>query len=163
MSGISIKVPLISYKIKKKLKELEEKYSGISVEVGVVNGATGVDARTGKVKDINIAEEAFYNCKGVPEKNIPARDYQTQAIELHQKKWSGTTKKLLAKGMHGEDVLEAVGIIASEDTARTIEEGNFERNAESTKKRKGKDTPLIDYGDLVRNITYKVINENLIK
>ena len=63
--------------------------------------------------------------------------------------------------MHGEDVLESVGIIASEDTARTIEEGNFERNAPSTIKIKGKDSPLIDFGDLVRNITYKVINENL--
>lgn len=161
MSDIKIKVPLITYKIKKKLKELQDKYAGISVEVGIVNGATGVDSRTGKSKDINIAEEAFYNCKGVPEKNIPPRDYQTQSIGLHQKKWASTTKKLLKKGMHGEDVLEAVGIIASEDTARTIEEGNFERNKPSTIKRKGKDSPLIDFGDLVRNITYKVINENL--
>ena len=161
MSDIKIKVPLNTYKIKKKIKELQDKYSGISVEVGIVNGATGVDARTGKVKDINIAEEAFYNCKGVPEKNIPPRDYQAQSIGLHSKKWSETTKKYLKKGMHGEDVLEAVGIIASEDTVRTIEEGNFERNKPSTIKRKGKDSPLIDYGDLIRNITYKVINENL--
>lgn len=161
MSDIKIKVPLITYKIKKKIKELQDKYSGISVEVGIVNGATGVDARTGKVKNINIAEEAFYNCKGVPEKNIPPRDYQTQSIGLHSKKWSETAKKYLKKGMHGEDVLEAVGIIASEDTVRTIEEGNFERNKPSTIKRKGKDSPLIDYGDLIRNITYKVINENL--
>ena len=91
------------------IRKVKRKYASAGVEVGVVKNSTGtikhkrvveVTSKKGKVynktiysrdygdpKNITVAQEALYNCKGVPEKNIPPRDYQTYTIDENMDEW----------------------------------------------------------------------------
>lgn len=157
---ISLKPPKNFGNFERRLRELGKKFKGKGVEIGVLEKAYGIDKRRGKPKGITIAQEAFYNCKGVPELNIPPRDYQTQSIDRNSKRWAQATEALLKRKMPEDKILEAIGIIAAEDTRHTIETGNFEPNKPKTLKRKGNKPPLIDYGDLVESIRFEVVNSD---
>ena len=104
----------------------------------------------------SVAEEGFYNCMGVPEKNIPPRNYQKKVIEDNMSKWKKDMAKLLKKKSSYE-TCEIMGIIAKEATKRTIDTWTTPPNAPITVAIKGKNTPLVDFGDLLKGITYKVM------
>jgi hypothetical protein len=178
MAELNIKLPknLRSFNIF--LAKIKKKYASMGVEVGVVKNATGVikrGSKKGQPKNITIAEEAFYNCMGVPEMNIPARDYQTKTVNENKAKWSKYAKKAL-KTHSTAQVVKALGISAKDDTKAVIANfgtpensyvtvhGGWIRNKISGKpvyiEGKGKNQPLVDNGDLLRSITYQVIGKD---
>lgn len=134
----------------KRLHSIKRRITGDwKAEVGVVQNATGTDKRTGKDKSISIAQEAFYNCKGVPEQNIPARDYQTKAIKQFMPKWRAELKRQLKKQSQEEwktgksrltdkKIMEGLGAVAAGDVKYTIETGDFEPNSPATIARKNR-------------------------
>lgn len=134
----------------KRLHSIKRRITGDwKAEVGVVQNATGTDKRTGKAKSISIAQEAFYNCKGVPEQNIPARDYQTKAIKQFMPKWRAELKRQLKKQSQEEwkkgkssltdkKIMEGLGAVAAGDVKYTIETGDFEPNSPATIARKNR-------------------------
>ncbi|MGN0016023.1 MAG: hypothetical protein ACI37O_01625 [Candidatus Avelusimicrobium sp.] len=137
-------------KLFERLNKMTRRFTGEwNAEVGVVQNATGTDKRTGKPKRISIAQEAFYNCKGVPEKNIPARDYQTKAIKQFMPKWRAELKRQLKKQSREEwktgksrltdkKIMEGLGATAAGDVKYTIETGDFEPNSPATIARKSR-------------------------
>ena len=150
----------------------------MGVEVGVVKNARGVikrGSKKGQPKKITIAEEAFYNCMGVPEMNIPPRDYQTRTVEANKDNWKKYAKKAL-KTQSTLQVVKALGISAKDETKATIANfgapanapitvnGGWMRNRVTGKpfyvEGKGKNQPLVDNGDLLRSITYQVIGQD---
>jgi hypothetical protein len=164
----------------KTLRSLAKRFNGLSVEIGVwENKGGGVFKRykekrnkkgkrrafvmesVTKTSEINNATKALYNCKGVPELNIPPRDYQTQAIEKYKRVWGKDIKKLLKKkNMTDVQILKVIGHKAVAHVKNTIKSGNFAKNKTSTIIAKGgKDTPLRDSGDLFHSIAHQVVNK----
>ena len=79
------------------IDKLKKAKKSMGVQIGIVKNARGINKRTGKPKEITVAEEGFYNCMGVPEKNIPPRNYQKKVIEDNMSKWKKDMAKLLKK------------------------------------------------------------------
>lgn len=178
MADLKIKLPRNLRSFNVFLSKVKKKYTGMGVEVGVVKNARGVvkrGSKKGQPKKITIAEEAFYNCKGVPEMNIPPRDYQTRTVNANMDKWRKYARKAL-KTQSSENVVKALGISAKDETKATIAnfgapanspitvKGGWMRNRVTGKpiyiEGKGKNQPLVDNGDLLRSITYQVIDKD---
>ena len=178
MADLKIKLPKNLRSFNVFLAKVKKKYAGMGVEVGVVKNARGVikrGSKKGQPKKITIAEEAFYNCMGVPEMNIPPRDYQTRTVNENKETWKKYAKKAL-KTQSTLKVVKALGISAKDETKATIanfgEPGNayvtihggWIRNKVSGKmvyiEGKGKDQPLVDNGDLLRSITYQIVGKD---
>lgn len=143
-------------KFTKFLDALQKAKKSMGVQIGVVKNSTGINKRTGKDKNITVAEEAFYNCMGVPERNIPPRNYQKKVIDDNMSKWQKEIKGLLKK-KSSQDTCEIMGIIARDETKHTIDTWKKPPNAKTTIAIKGKNTPLVDFGDLLKSITYEVM------
>ena len=177
MADLNIKLPKNIRSFNVFLAKVKKKYAGMGVEVGVVKNSRGVikrGSKKGQPKKITIAEEAFYNCMGVPEMNIPARDYQTKTVNENKAKWSKYAKKAL-KTHSTAQVVKALGISAKDDTKAVIANfgtpenayitvhGGWMRNKVSGKpfyvEGKGKNQPLVDNGDLLKSISYQVIDK----
>lgn len=178
MADLKIKLPRNLRSFNVFLSKVKKKYTGMGVEVGVVKNARGVikrGSKKGQPKKITIAEEAFYNCMGVPELNIPPRDYQTRTVNANMDKWRRYARKAL-KTQSSENVVKALGISAKDETKATIANfgapanapitvhGGWMRNRVTGKpvyiEGKGKNQPLVDNGDLLRSITYQVIGKD---
>ena len=178
MADLKIKLPRNLRSFNVFLSKVKKKYTGMGVEVGVVKNARGVvkrGSKKGQLKKITIAEEAFYNCKGVPVMNIPPRDYQTRTVNANMDKWRKYAKNAL-KTQSSENVVKALGISAKDETKATIANfgapanapitvhGGWMRNRVTGKpvyiEGKGKNQPLVDNGDLLRSITYQVIGKD---
>ena len=178
MADLQIKLPKNLRSFNVFLSKVRKKYKGMGVEVGVVKNARGVikrGSKKGQPKKITIAEEAFYNCMGVPEMNIPPRDYQTRTVEANKESWKKYAKKAL-KTQSTLQVVKALGIGAKDETKATIVNfgapanapitvnGGWMRNKVTGKpfyvEGKGKNQPLVDNGDLLRSITYQVIGKD---
>lgn len=157
MAVLSYKLP--DDNLKKFIKfidKLKKSKKSMGVQIGVIKNSTGINKRTGKPKEISVAEEAYYNCKGVPERNIPPRNYQQKVIDDNMAKWQKDIAKLL-KTKSSKDVCEIMGFIARDTTKQTINTWKKPPNAISTIAIKGKNTPLVDFGDLLHSITFKVL------
>ena len=142
-------------KLKKRITDIKHSKIGGGVEIGVIKNSTGYDRRRKKKKTINVAQEAFYNCKGVPEKNIPPRDYQKRVIDENMRQW----RKVIRKGLKTHKVtvlLAKLGIDAKDKTKAIISHFGEPKNKPSTIKRKGRNSPLVDFGDLLKSIIYRV-------
>ena len=196
--GLNVRVPGNFKDLKKfnaLIRKVKKKYTSAGVEVGVVKNSTGtikhkrvvqVTSKNGKVynktikapdygqpKNITVAEEAFYNCKGVPEKNIPPRDYQTYTIDENMDEWKKQMREDLKK-FSTSKTCQRIGTVARDATKATISEGKMEPpNAPITRDGgwmhkngksfyvfgKGNKPTLVDSGDLLKSITYQVIGK----
>lgn len=145
-------------KLEKRIEDIKRSKVGGGVEIGVIKNSIGYDRRNNKKKKITVAEEAFYNSKGVPERNIPPRDYQKRVIDENMKQW----RKVIRKGLKTSKtsvLLNKLGIDARDKTKAVISHFGEPRNAPSTVKVKGRNSPLVDFGDLLKSITYKVVGQ----
>lgn len=178
MADLQIKLPKNVRSFNVFLAKVKKKYAGMGVEVGVVKNSRGVvkrGSKKGQPKKITVAEEAFYNCMGVPEMNIPARDYQTKTVKENKAKWSKYAKKAL-KTHSTLQVVKVLGNSAKDDTKAVIANfgepanapitvnGGWMRNRISGKmfyvEGKGKNQPLVDNGDLLKSIAYQVVGKD---
>jgi hypothetical protein len=153
---IKVNIPDLS-PMRKSIENLGAKHKGGRADIGIVKDFHGVDRRSGKPKAISIAQEAIYNCRGVPTRNIPPRDYQALTIAQKGKAWQKYIKRQIAKGVSEKLLLTRIALIARQDTREMIESGKFAPNAPSTLARKGKKPPLIDFGDLAGGLQHRVI------
>lgn len=143
-------------KFTKFIDKLKKAKKSMGVQIGVVKNSYGINKRTGKPKEISVAEEGYYNCKGVPERNIPPRNYQQKVIDDNMPTWKKDMAKLLKKHS-SQEVCEIMGFIARDATKETIHTWKNPPNAPATIAIKGKNTPLVDFGDLLNSITFQVL------
>lgn len=144
-------------KIRLFVKRLEAKYPGASASIGVVENSIGVDRRTGKTKEISVAEEAAINEYGDPGQNIPPRPFMQLTIANNQEEWRKQLEQLLKSKTPGPQALEMVAILARDAVKATISSGEgLTPNAPLTVKIKGRNQPLVDMGDLLRSISYEL-------
>lgn len=110
-----------------------------------------------------VASVAAWNVYGVPQNNIPARDFMglaRQDIVTHQKeivqKING--RQLTEEGT--EKILTALGMLAQKDIQKAIVDLDTPPNDPKTIKRKGSSNPLIDTGHMLQSVTFVVRNRS---
>lgn len=137
-----------------RLNAIARELANKTLKVGFIDGAT---YPTGE----SVAQVAFNNEYGVPEKRQPPRPFFRNAISDHQDEWKDAIGRGIAAGYPVAQVLEQVGALAASDvytsitqlmdppiSMRTIRERQ-ERGNMSTK-------PLIDTKIMINSISYEV-------
>ncbi|WP_282377184.1 hypothetical protein [Pseudomonas sp. PS01302] len=141
--------------VEEALKALAKKLEGATrVLVGVPEGA-------GVYEDgLTIATIAAVNNFGSADGKIPPRPFLQPAIEEGAPQYQRLAEVMIPKVLAGEmemtTLLEQMGNLAEGHVKQKITDGPFKDNAESTKKAKGSDKPLIDTGALRQSIRYVI-------
>ncbi len=101
----------------------------------------------------------FFHNFGIHKSNkpivIPPRPFMTTTIKNYKNKWAKGLKVLL-ESMPPEQALSYLGERMRTDIMDTIISHKFTPNAPFTIMKKGRDKPLIDSGDMLNSIKYKV-------
>lgn len=143
------------------IRTLTKKYGPVNASIGVIQNSVGLDRRTGMSKKISVAEEAARNEFGDPQQGIPARPFMELTADRNKDSWKEDLAALLRSGMNSEQAMEAIAIIARDAVKATISnyDGPNPSNAEATVFIKGRNQPLVDFGDLLRSISYEIVKE----
>lgn len=104
------------------------------------------------------AKKAKYNEYGTS--TIPARPFLTTALETNKREIAKKTRKLAMKSLlpfANVDAAEAeLGEELAEMVKDSIRNGPWVPNAPSTIAKKGRNQPLIDTGEMLDSVTYKI-------
>jgi hypothetical protein len=133
-------------KLAEKLAEISAKLNG-SVDIGFFEGETYPSGES-------VPEVAFYNEFGTSK--IPARPFFRTAIEDNAEKWGLVIAKNLEDSFDSDKALKAVGQIAAEDITSSINRWTSPPNAESTKRIKDFNKPLIRTEQMLNAPSFKV-------
>lgn len=145
-----------SEKVMQALEEIAKKMGGGGVSIGFMGGATYPDGTP-------VAAVAFWNEFGDPANNRPPRPFFREMIEAESPAWPKTMARLAkATDYDGEKVLGLMGEDIGGGLQQSINEFTTPELAESTKKAKGFDKPLIDTHDMIRAVSYQVNNGAII-
>ena len=149
-------------KVKKFFKEFSAKYPPAYADIGVVENSIGVNRRTGKVKEISVAEEAARNEFGDPSRNVPARPFLEMTANENIDQWDDEAASLLQNKQGSRSVIETIAILARDAVKEKISTGEGRApNAPLTVLIKGRNQPLVDFGDLLNSISYEIHFEDL--
>lgn len=123
---------------------------------GTKKSATGVPVA--KIARIN--EFGATITRGKTTFEIPARPFMRGAwlsFSTDRKKIQAKiAKQIIDKKITGDQALGQIGNILEGYIVKSIRDGGWQNNAESTIKKKGFDKPLIDTGHLWKTVTSKV-------
>lgn len=129
------------------LKELES----LEVKVGYQRGEVVTE------EGADMVDIAAYNELG--SSNTPARPFMKQSFENHEdelKKSCEEVNQTLAQGGTAQEALSKLGVFCKGLVQDEIVNGGFAPNAESTIKRKGSETPLIDSGHMRQSVNFVI-------
>ncbi len=94
---------------------------------------------------------------------IPARPFMRLAAVTFNGKRKEIQKKIAGQMATGkinpEQGLKQIGMAMEAEIVKSIKTGGWERNAESTIRKKGFDDPLIDSGTMWQTVTSAVVDE----
>lgn len=151
--------------IKKELKKLSK---APRVEVGV-RGKSALESKKGRdgKRDINVTvvDVATIHEYGSKSRGIPERSFIRSTTDENRVKYKNLIKELGNKvidprsGMTAEKALAIVGETVTADIKEKIRKGIPPKLKRATITAKGSSTPLIDTGQLIGAIGYKVIKE----
>lgn len=102
--------------------------------------------------------DGYYRLKSV---RIPARPFLRTAFEDNEKKYSryilNGLDRIAYKGDTAMGLLNRLGTIAVADIRKSMIKWSKPANAPLTIERKGANNPLIDSGEMLKKVTYKII------
>lgn len=139
-------------RIKKELKKAEKSFA-----------TAGIHSDAGE----KLVDIAIWNHEGTY--HIPPRPFLNLTIKAHKEKWGRSLEEGYDKILKGESSvfkeLAKVGSIAREDIKLMIESNISPENAPATKLKKtgsktGKTHTLIDKGNLIDSVDYKIKESN---
>lgn len=135
----------------KKLQELEKRRVIIGINKDAVS-KTGVE----------VAKYAYWNDRGVPSKNIPARPFFRSVTTLGRSKdeiqtyVDGVIRDMFKLTLTPEQALDRIGLFLKGRVVNSIRNGNWISNNPETLKHKTSSNPLIDKGQLIRSVEYEI-------
>jgi hypothetical protein len=132
---------------------------------GATRVLVGVPEGAGVYEDgLTIATIAAVNNFGSADGVIPPRPFLQPAIEEGAPVYRRLAEVMLPQVLSGQmtmtTLLEQMGNLAEGHVKQKITDGPFMDNAESTKKAKGSDKPLIDTGAMRQSIRYVIDDSN---
>lgn len=132
-------------KLMKELKELGDFEVRIGFQAGRETTEEGVD----------VVDIAAFNEFGTSKS--PSRPFMRDSLDNHRSEIDRMMEaqgERLGSGTPARTILETIGLFGQDLMQTEIEQGEFERNAESTVKAKGSEKPLIDSGRLKNAVTF---------
>lgn len=140
-----------------KLRQIRENLAKKRVLVGVPEGAGSYEDGT------KLAVIAAVNEFGSADGRIPERSFLRVPLRGAAKEFSVVFKNSVPEVMDGsisvDTLYSRVGLKAVGVVQEAISEGIDPPNAESTKRKKGSSTPLVDDGTLRQSVTYVIDDE----
>lgn len=135
-------VKIVNKGITKALENIKNAHA--KLRVGFPEGNASVD-------------KAVQNEYGNPAKNIPPRPFMQQTVDNYEKYWADMLGDLLVKhDFDASKALNAMGAIIRGEIVDTILNGDFVPNAPYTVAKKGFNKPLVDTGQMQRDVTWGV-------
>lgn len=135
--------------LRKVLKEMRS----VKAEVGIFPEAHYPDGTP-------VAYVAAIHVFGYPQGNIPVRDFFRPTVEDKKNEWARQVAGAAAGAIQGKvdfrSGLEAVAAMAAGDISKSLSKLKDPPLSDGTIKRKGHDKPLVDSGQLLQSITFKV-------
>jgi len=130
-------------------------------EIGASEVVVGFANKTHKNSNLRIAQLAYLMERGSPAANLPARPFFFPGLLNARQEIKSLSKyygALAALGNRGAvtNGLDAIGRAAVNSIRRKLLSGPFAPLAPATVKAKGHDIPLIDTGEMLESITYRV-------
>lgn len=113
--------------------------------------------RVGFFEGSRSLDKAVQNEYGNPAKRIPPRPFMQQTVDAYENEWADMLGDLLVK--HDYDAnkaLNAMGAIIRGEIVDTIFNGDFAPNSPTTVAKKGFNKPLVDTGQMHRDVTWGV-------
>ena len=150
-------------KILNHLNKIAKGMNASELKVGFIDKATYSDGTS-------VAEVAFTNEYGVPERNQPPRPFFRNAISSHQSEWRDLISRGLSAGKGPDAVLEVLGAVIVGDVkdsiAQLVDPALSPRTVALRKDKKHRDAvgkpvnnsnkPLIDTGVMLNDVNYTV-------
>jgi hypothetical protein len=128
----------------------------VRVQVGILEGATHYDERTGK--SILQALIGYALEFGVPENNLEARSYMRKTLEERGDAWVAALISLLKQGVSPEAALEMIGTQMVTDIRAQIDAAESPALKPATlARKKGRGKLLIYTRQLINAIKHEVI------
>ena len=143
---------------KKKIIEATQK---IRKDLPIVK--IGIQSDSGQYSEdgLRVVDVATFHEFGT--KNIPERSFIRSNMKKNRKKYLALTAKMYSKMMKGEitpeKALALIGEVIQADIKKGIIEGIPPELSKETIKKKGSSTPLIDTGQMMNSIRYKVVKK----
>ena len=131
---------------------------GVVVEAGYFRGVKG-RVRTDQRKRPDLAVIAAVHEYGAPSRNIPARPFVTQGIEMNRDRIFRRAQESIAAALRARDPRPHFALVGNEMRTAIqdgIERGTFAPLDPKTIERKGSSKPLIDTGDLYNRVGWRV-------
>lgn len=128
-----------------------KKLANLEVCVGWQAGDSQEDDGT------DLVDIAAYNEFGTSK--TPARPFMKQSFQNHEEQLQAACDNVnneISNGSSAEKALNTLGVVCKGLVQAEIVDGGFAPNAESTIKRKGSDTPLVDTGTMRQTVNYIV-------
>lgn len=137
----------------------DDMYEGIEKgfysSYGLGGKNTGKSRRYSPKKPISVAEVAAANEFGGGHR--PPRPFMRWTLKNRARKWRKVVADILPQYAHDlKKVMSVLGEIAAEDLADTIKIWTRPPNAPSTVKKKGFNDPLVDSGQMMNGVRWKV-------
>ena len=129
---------------------------GYEVAAGLFDSSGVADPET------NIAYRGYVNEYGIPQGDakIPPRPFTREAWDNNQAEMKELEKKLVGRVIDGkttpDQYFKIIGEFWKSKIKASITSGNWKPNAKMTIELKGSSKPLIDTGEMLRNVDYKI-------
>lgn len=136
------------------VKAIRASAGGTVLDVGVFD--TGQPRQGAQATN---AEIALVHEFGSPAAGIPERSFLRSTIDAHRARYTAAIKKIAAQVLKGKDTYTAMnllGMSAAADVKRTIQQGVAPPLQPETIARKGSSKPLIDTGQLITSVTWRL-------
>lgn len=150
----------------KKLRKMLGDFGKLEVRIGIQQGEASDEG-------VDLVDIAMFNELGTV--HIPSRPFLRDSVDAHGDEINSflqSMRNLIVKGNSAEDILKKIGVFQKGLVQQEIANGNFEENADITveggwmrNKKSGKpfyvegkhsSRPLIDKGDLKKNVNYVI-------
>lgn len=127
------------------------------IELGDKQVKVGIQAGSGSHDGVDILDIAIYNHFGT--RDIPSRPFVSDCFDKNQGQISEAKKRIVYRVMEGMPAstgLAQLGQWYQAVLKGHIRNGGWVPNAPATIKRKGSSKPLIDTGQLVNSVRWKI-------
>jgi hypothetical protein len=132
---------------------MREKVDGLEVVAGFVRGKSSSDSIS-KAYANEFGSITTGRLSTGKESNIPSRPFMQQSLPKMRENIANVVIGIKAKNLDYK--LAQIGDVMAYSIEQSIWTGNFVENAPYTLARKNGDTPLVDTGAMVNDITHEV-------
>ena len=154
MSGVKFSFKAKDFGWDKLIKAVRATAGRHDVSVGVF--ADGPARAGGEASNVTIALVHEF---GSPAMNIPERSYLRSTVDKNRAKYHAEIKRIAAGVLDGKSDVQALNLLGmrgAADVKATIREGIDPPLKPETIARKGSSLPLVDTGQLINSITWKL-------